>query len=113
MGEIPEPTHHRPVGPVGRLLSLPFLALIWAYRLTLSPFVGRQCRFHPTCSQYALDAYREHGPLRGTWLTLRRLLRCHPLNRGGYDPVPVNEPRNDAARLDDGLASDDREVRSR
>lgn len=66
---------------------LPFLLLIWLYRLTLSPILGGHCRFHPTCSQYALDAYRQHGPWRGTILTTRRLGRCHPFAKGGYDPV--------------------------
>ncbi len=73
---------------LSRLASLPFLALIYAYRLTLSPLLGGQCRFHPTCSTYALDAYRLRGPIIGTYLTLRRLLRCHPLGGSGYDPVP-------------------------
>lgn len=71
------------------LSTLPFVALIWLYRLTLSPLLGGQCRFHPTCSQYALDAYRERGVVGGTGLTLRRLARCHPLAKGGYDPVPA------------------------
>lgn len=86
------PTRHRPVSLLGRVCSFPFVALIWTYRCTLSPFLGGQCRFHPTCSRYALEAYREHGPILGTRLTIRRVLRCHPLSKGGYDPVPVNEP---------------------
>ena len=68
--------------------SLPFEWLIRLYQLTLSPFIGGQCRFYPTCSHYGLDAYRHHGALRGTFLTARRVLRCHPFSRGGYDPVP-------------------------
>jgi putative membrane protein insertion efficiency factor len=68
--------------------SLPFELVIRAYQITLSPFVGGQCRFYPTCSHYGLDAYRAHGVLRGTLLTARRILRCHPFTRGGYDPVP-------------------------
>lgn len=72
-------------------LSLPFIVLIKLYQFTLSPFVGRQCRFHPTCSWYALDAYRLHGPIQGTMLTARRILKCHPFHRGGYDPVPGAE----------------------
>ncbi len=64
------------------------IALVYAYRFTLSPFVGYHCRFTPTCSEYALDALRHHGALRGSWLTLRRLGRCHPWHAGGYDPVP-------------------------
>jgi putative membrane protein insertion efficiency factor len=69
-------------------MTLPFIAAIYAYRITLGPLLGGQCRFYPTCSQYGLDAYHDHGPLRGTWLTLRRIARCHPLSRGGFDPAP-------------------------
>jgi uncharacterized protein len=69
-------------------LSLPFIVLIRAYQITLSPFLGGQCRFYPTCSAYAIGAYQRHGPARGSWLTLRRLCRCHPFGRGGFDPVP-------------------------
>ncbi|HRQ73985.1 MAG TPA: membrane protein insertion efficiency factor YidD [Phycisphaerales bacterium] len=76
-------------GPIARAASAPFIALIHLYRWTLSPIVGGQCRYEPTCSRYALEAYRTHGPIRGTTLTLRRLLRCHPFVRGGYDPVPI------------------------
>ena len=70
------------------LLSLPFIALIWAYRLTLSPFLGRHCRFEPTCSAYGADAVARHGVLRGGLLTARRLLRCRPGGGCGVDPVP-------------------------
>lgn len=65
------------------VLSLP----VRAWRLT-APFRTPRCRFHPTCSTYALEALRVHGPLRGTWLAARRLGRCHPWNVGGIDPVP-------------------------
>lgn len=65
------------------------IALIRVYRWTLSPLLGGQCRFYPTCSRYAEQAFREHGLWRGGWLTLRRLGRCHPLSKGGYDPVPA------------------------
>ncbi len=66
----------------------PFLAAIWIYRLFLSPFLGRQCRFLPTCSHYAEEALQRHGAISGSWLTLRRLVRCHPWGGSGYDPVP-------------------------
>ncbi len=69
----------------------PFLAAIWIYRLFLSPFLGRQCRFLPTCSHYAEEALHRHGVLHGSWLTLRRLARCHPWGGSGYDPVPETQ----------------------
>lgn len=65
--------------------------LIWivkAYQLALSPFFGQQCRFYPTCSQYALDAIQKHGALRGAFYSARRLSRCHPWCDGGHDPIP-------------------------
>lgn len=64
------------------------VALVRAYRLLLSPWWGRQCRFTPTCSEFALEALERHGALRGSWLTLRRVSRCHPWHAGGFDPVP-------------------------
>lgn len=67
------------------------ILLIKGYRLTLSPFVGGQCRFHPTCSHYTEEAIHRHGPLRGSWLGVRRIARCHPWNEGGIDPVPGTE----------------------
>lgn len=76
---------------VRHALAIPFIVTIKAYQFTLAPFVGGQCRFHPTCSWYALEAYRTHGPLRGSVLTIRRLLKCHPFHRGGYDPVPERD----------------------
>lgn len=65
-----------------------FIFLIKCYRLLISPLFGQSCRFHPSCSEYAMEAVETHGPLRGVWLSLRRILRCHPFNAGGYDPVP-------------------------
>ena len=64
------------------------LALIRAYRLVLGPWWGRQCRFTPTCSEFALEAIERHGALRGSWLAMRRISRCHPWHAGGFDPVP-------------------------
>jgi uncharacterized protein len=64
------------------------VALVRAYRLLLSPWWGRQCRFTPTCSEFALEALERHGAARGSWLTLRRVARCHPWHAGGFDPVP-------------------------
>ena len=62
--------------------------LIRLYQITLSPYMGRQCRYTPTCSNYALEALRKHGLLRGSWLALKRILRCAPWGGSGYDPVP-------------------------
>ena len=64
------------------------LAAIRAYQLVVSPWLGRNCRFAPSCSAYADEAVRRHGAVTGSWYALRRLARCHPLRRGGYDPVP-------------------------
>jgi putative membrane protein insertion efficiency factor len=81
------------------------LGLIWLYRRTLSPVlpvvfgpVGG-CRFHPTCSMYAAQAVREHGALAGAWLALRRLLKCHPLHPGGFDPVPPSPEPSPSLKL--------------
>ena len=65
--------------------------LVRLYQVSLSRVMGGHCRFQPTCSHYAIEAFETHGALRGCWLTARRLLRCHPLGGFGYDPVP---PRN-------------------
>ncbi|TVQ15477.1 MAG: membrane protein insertion efficiency factor YidD [Leptolyngbya sp. DLM2.Bin27] len=62
--------------------------LIHGYRMVLSPLLPPTCRFTPTCSQYALDAIARYGALKGSWLAIRRILRCHPFHPGGYDPVP-------------------------
>ena len=64
---------------------------IRAYQLTLSPWLGRQCRYEPTCSKYATEAIERFGVRRGVWLAARRLGRCHPWGRSGYDPVPAAE----------------------
>lgn len=66
------------------LLILP----IRIYQRCISPITPPSCRFTPTCSQYAVEALRKHGPIRGTWLAIRRILRCHPWGGHGYDPVP-------------------------
>lgn len=62
--------------------------LIRGYQLLLSPWLGRRCRFHPSCSEYAVEALQRHGLWKGSWLALRRLGSCHPWHAGGFDPVP-------------------------
>ena len=79
-----------PPGP-SAAASLPrrlLVTLIRGYQRVLSPALPPSCRFHPSCSQYALEAVRRHGALRGSWLAARRLARCHPFHPGGFDPVP-------------------------
>ena len=71
-----------------RVAAFPLLVLVQFYRYCISPFMPPSCRFTPTCSQYAVEALRKYGPLKGSWLTLRRLARCHPWGGSGYDPVP-------------------------
>jgi uncharacterized protein len=69
------------------------IALVKGYRLFLSPWLGSSCRFEPTCSAYSLQALEQHGAGMGSYLTLRRLVRCHPFCAGGHDPVPEQRPR--------------------
>ncbi|EDY87313.1 conserved hypothetical protein TIGR00278 [gamma proteobacterium HTCC5015] len=64
------------------------LLLVKAYRYGVSPFTRSTCGYVPTCSEYAVEAIQQHGPFRGTWLSAKRIARCHPLKTGGYDPVP-------------------------
>ena len=72
-----------------RIFSFPFIALIKLYQWIVSPMLGpSKCRFTPTCSNYAIDAFKKHGPFKGFWLTVKRISRCHPWGGHGYDPVP-------------------------
>ncbi len=71
-----------------RLLAFPVIFLITVYRLVISPLKPQTCRFYPTCSAYALEAIKKYGPIKGCGLAVKRILRCHPLNPGGFDPVP-------------------------
>lgn len=71
-----------------QILSLPFILLIRIYQYMISPLMGPKCRFTPTCSQYAAEALRKHGLIKGSWLSLKRISRCRPGGGHGYDPVP-------------------------
>jgi uncharacterized protein len=86
---------------LSRPLEFLLLSLIHVYRHTLGLFLGGQCRYHPTCSAYALDAIRQWGPWRGAWMAARRISRCHPFVKGGFDPVPPNPRRPAPARSED------------
>lgn len=76
-------------------MNLPALLLVRLYQALLRPLLGGHCRFEPSCSEYAAEALRHHGPLRASWLILRRLARCHPFGGSGWDPVPHRAPAAD------------------
>jgi putative membrane protein insertion efficiency factor len=94
-----QPSAERP-GP----LAWALLQLVRGYQLVLSPLLGPRCRFYPSCSAYAVTALQRHGALRGSWLAIRRLLRCHPWNPGGIDHVPAkgSSAAADASHHSDG-----------
>jgi hypothetical protein len=79
------------------------VGLIRLYQWTLSPLLGSNCRFHPTCSHYAVEAVQTHGVVRGLWLALRRVGCCHPWHEGGYDPVP---PQTRKSELQDSVGQE-------
>ena len=83
-----------------KLLALP----VRGYRLIFSPWVGYNCRYQPTCSQYALDALAEHGALKGGWLAAKRIARCNPFGGCGYDPVPPSHSKQ--TQKEDGHGHD-------
>lgn len=75
---------------IGFALRQSFVFLIRIYQKLISPLLGPSCRFQPTCSNYAIEAINLHGVIKGTWLSIKRVLKCHPLHEGGEDPVPLN-----------------------
>ncbi|MGL5005842.1 MAG: membrane protein insertion efficiency factor YidD [Plesiomonas sp.] len=82
-------------------MASPFSPLAWlmivfikVYQWVISPLIGPRCRFQPTCSHYGIEALRRFGAVKGSWLTIKRVLKCHPLNVGGYDPVPPKPDDN-------------------
>ena len=78
---------------MSRVLSAIFIFFIKVYQYTISPLLGANCRFSPTCSSYTIQAIKEWGPLKGSWLGIKRISRCHPWGGEGYDPVPKKEQR--------------------
>ncbi len=88
-----KPGESRSLSPAGWLL----VGLLTGYRQFVSPLLGPRCRFYPSCSAYALQAVQLHGAMRGSWLAIRRLSRCHPFHAGGIDLVPGSVGRREAA----------------
>ena len=80
-------------------MKYPLIFLVRLYQIAISPLFPSSCRFQPTCSEYMLEALRVHGAIRGSWLGVRRIARCHPLHKGGYDPVPPHRHDHHATTL--------------
>jgi putative membrane protein insertion efficiency factor len=78
-----------------------FIGIIKLYQILISPILGPNCRFHPTCSHYAIEAIAKHGVIRGGYLSMRRLIKCHPLHEGGLDPVP--ETNDKQCNIDENI----------
>ncbi len=78
-----------------KAISAPVLALLYCYRWFISPLLGPRCRFYPSCSEYAIAAVRNHGIIQGLFLSVRRLLKCHPWHSGGVDPIPITKKDKD------------------
>ena len=85
-------------GAVSKALAWPLIQLVRLYRLAISPWLGSNCRFDPTCSSYAIEALQVHGILKGGWLAMKRIGRCHPWGSSGYDPVPRSPEDIDETR---------------
>ena len=88
---MPDSHYHKPksIGQnIKEVLAFPFILLIFLYQRIISPWIGPKCRYTPTCSQYGIEALKKHGPIKGLWLTIKRVSSCHPWGGSGYDPVP-------------------------
>ena len=81
---------------IGKLFAWPLLGLVWFYSKAISPLLGANCRFQPSCSAYAREALLKYGAFRGGWLAAKRIVRCHPWGGFGYDPVPEHSPDDPA-----------------
>jgi putative membrane protein insertion efficiency factor len=73
------------------MIKIILIGVIKLYQWTIGPVIGETCRFYPSCSHYGVEALKKHGALKGSWLTIKRICRCHPWNPGGIDPVPEKE----------------------
>jgi len=73
---------------INQIISFPFITLIKLYQWIISPWLGNKCRYIPTCSQYGIEAIKKYGPLKGIWLTTKRILKCNPWGSHGHDPIP-------------------------
>jgi putative membrane protein insertion efficiency factor len=73
---------------IREIIAFPLILLIVLYQRIISPWIGPKCRYTPTCSQYGIEALKKYGPVKGLWLAIRRVSRCHPWGGSGYDPVP-------------------------
>lgn len=80
---------------LSKLMSLPFIIIIYFYKYVISPYTYRSCRYEPSCSTYALEAFKVHGPIKGVYLSTRRILSCNPWGGMGYDPVPDKRKKLD------------------
>jgi len=79
---------------LNKVLTFPIVVLIRFYQLAISPLMGKNCRYDPTCSHYTLEALKVHGLLKGIWLAAKRIASCHPWGGQGYDPVPPKQSKN-------------------
>lgn len=93
--------HIAPFSEVDRPVRQILIALLRLYKRFISPLLGQHCRFHPSCSEYAMQALDLHGVLKGSWLTIKRLARCQPFCEGGLDPVPPRQAKSCCAEHDD------------
>ncbi|WP_421754776.1 membrane protein insertion efficiency factor YidD [Croceimicrobium sp.] len=85
---------------IKKIISLPFILLVRIYQYLISPLTPGSCRHTPTCSEYAVQAIRIWGPIKGSWLGIKRIAKCHPWGTSGYDPVPEKEKKNESKNLD-------------
>jgi|TARA_B100000003_G_scaffold70005_1_gene62749 putative membrane protein insertion efficiency factor len=79
---------------LNKVATFPLLLLIRGYQLIISPLLGSNCRFMPTCSEYAMESLRSHGLIKGSYLTIKRIGKCHPWGSHGYDPIPTKKVEN-------------------